>query len=162
MIKRSSLVLLFGLVLFSGCTVSQTPIKGSRIMQEQSYNVIKTSQYPQDTTGKKEFKSYHSDDQSDIEAFKAEYSRLTGEDAPEFDGNMIIAKSGEMPNGGYDISILEVQSFGRYTEVTILLESPASGCIVTEALTNPYIIAEIPNDHRDIKFIEKKIIKTCD
>ena len=157
---KSILVSLLGLVLFAGCTTTGSD-KEVRDLQNPTYNVIKTSQYPQDTKGDKEFKNYHSDMADEVKDFGEEYKRLTGEEAPKFDGNMIIAKSGEKRNGGYKISIASVVDAVRYTEVTILLENPGKGCMATMALTNPYVIAQLPDDHKDVKFIERVITTDC-
>ena len=157
---KSILVSLLGLVLFAGCTTTVSE-KEVRDLKNSTYNVIKTSQYPQDTQGKKEFKNYHSDMADEVKAFGVENTRLTGEEAPQSDGNMIVAKSGEKSNGGYKISIANVADAGSYTEVTILLENPGKGCMATMALTNPYVIVELPDDHKDVKFVEKVIIRNC-
>ena len=157
---KTILVSLLGLVLFSGCTATVSE-KEVRDLSNPIYNVIKTSQYPQDTQGEKAFKNYHSDMADEVKAFGLEYTRLTGEDAPSFEGNMIVAQSGEKRSGGYKISIANVVDAGRYTEVTILLENPGKGCMATMALTNPYVIAQLPDDHKDVKFVESVITKDC-
>jgi hypothetical protein len=159
---KSILFILLSLALFSGCTSATTAQKEVRDLENPTYNIIKTSQYPADTRGEKEFIVYHSDTQSDVTAFASEYKRLTREVAPIFEGNMIIAKSGEKSNGGYKISIANVSDAGRYTEITILLESPGAECMATMALTNPYVVLELPNDHKEVKFVEKNITVDCD
>ena len=159
---RSFLFTLIALALFSGCTSDATVSKEVRDVENSTYNIIKTSQYPIDTRGEKEFLVYHSDTQSDVAAFSTEYKNLTDEEAPKFEGNMIIAKSGQKQNGGYKISVADVVDAGRYTEVTILLESPGKECITTMALTNPYVVLELPNNHKDVNFVEKNITVDCD
>ena len=158
---RSILFTLLGLALFSGCTSATTGEKEVREMESPTYNIIKTSEYPADTRGEKEFIVYHSDTQSDVTAFASEYEKLTREVAPEFDGNMIIAKSGEKSNGGYKISVSAVVDAGRYTEITILLEAPGKECMATMALTNPYVVIELPNDYKEVKFVEKNVTVDC-
>ncbi len=158
---KSILFTLLGLALFSGCTSATTAEKEVREVESPTYNIIKTSQYPADTRGEKEFLVYHSDTQSDVTAFVTEYEKLTDEEAPIFEGNMIIAKSGEKSNGGYKISISDVIDVGQYTEVTILLEAPGTECMATMALTNPYVVVEFPNDHKEVKFVEKNIVVNC-
>jgi hypothetical protein len=159
---KSILFTLLGLALFSGCTSATTSQKEVRDSEDPTYNIIKTSQYPADTRGEKEFIVYHSDTQSDVTAFVSEYERLTREVAPIFEGNMIIAKSGEKSNGGYKLSVSDVVDAGQYTEVTILLESPGRECMTTMALTNPYVVVALPNDHKEVKFIEENITVDCD
>lgn len=162
--KKSILITLLGLALLSGCTSSSTIGKEVKGM-ENAYSVIKTSKYPVDPIeyhdGEKAFLVYHSDTSSDVSAFSEEYQKLTGDDAPAFEGNMIIAKSGTKSTGGYGISIESVVDAERYTEVTLLLERPGAGCLTTMALTNPYIVAALPNDHKDVTFIEKNITVDC-
>lgn len=159
---ESILFTLLALALFSGCTSGDFGEKVIRVLENPTYNIIKASAYPADTRGEKEFLLYHSDMQSDVESFVAEYEKLTLEEAPEFEGNMIIAKSGEKSNGGYKISVSDVVDAGHYTEVTILLEAPGAECMATMALTNPYVVVEIPNDYKEVKFVEKNITVDCD
>jgi len=159
--RKSIIVSLLGLALLTGCTTSNTTDKEIRNLESPTYNIIKSSQYPTDTSGEKEFKVYHSDTKSDVEQFVIEYEKLTGEAAPEFDGNMIIAKMGEKQNGGYNISVSDVKDGGKYTEVTILMQSLEEGCLTTMALTNPYVVVELPDNHKDVKFIENSIKINC-
>ncbi len=158
---KSILLSLSVFILFSGCTGANGLDKEERNLNDSSHYIIKSSQYPKNTQGQKESRVYHSDVEEDVEAFKREYTRLTGESAPTFDGNMVIAKSGEKRTGGYKISIADVKNMGRYTEVYLLLESPGKNCISTMAITNPYVIAFIPEDHKEVKFIEKNIEVDC-
>jgi len=160
---RTVIFTLFGLVLFSGCatTTAQKEVRGA----ENSYKLIKASQVPVDyleySEGKKEFLVYYSDTDSDLEAFAREYQKLTDGEVPQFEGSMIIAKSGTKPNGGYKISIQSVKDIGRYNEVTILLESPGEGCFATSALINPYVIVLLEDSHKDVKFVEKSVKVDC-
>ncbi len=160
---KSILFTVLTLTLFLGCTSSTTTDKEIRVLENSTtYKIIKSSLYPIDTRGEKEFLIYHSDIQSDVEAFDTEFKRLTDEETPTFEGNMIIAKSGEKTNGGYKISVADVVDAGQFTEVTILLESPGAECITTMALTNPYVVVELSDDHKEVKFIEKNITVDCD
>jgi len=165
MIAKSILFILLGLLIFSGCTSSTTVQKETK-NTTTLFNIIKTSQVPADyleySEGKKEFLVYHSDTQSDIELFEAEYEKLTNEVAPKFQGNMIIAKSGTKPSTGYSISVESIKDNGRFTEVTLFSKSPGKGCMAGMALTNPYIIVEIPNDYKDVKFVEKSVSDDCE
>jgi hypothetical protein len=49
----------------------------------------------------------------------------------------------------------------RYTIVTTILETPGKGCIVTMALSNPYVVVEIPDNHKEIKFAQKNVKVDC-
>lgn len=163
--KKSILFIFSSLLIFSGCTATTTVQKETK-STTTLFNIIKTSQVPTDyleySEGKKEFLVYHSDTPNDVKAFETEYEKLTNKTAPKFQGNMIIAKSGTKSSGGYSISIESVKDSGRFTEVTLLSKSPGRGCFATTALENPYIIVEIPDNYKDIKFVEKSVLIDCE
>ena len=147
---KSILFTLLSLLFFSGCT------------SIDNYNIIKTGEYQLEDDGKQENKVYFSDSANDIENFKNDFKKLTDERVPAFKGSMIISKSGTKNSGGYSLSVESIVDAGRYTVVTTILESPAKGCIVTMALTNPYIVIEIPDNHKEIKFAQKDVRVDCD
>jgi hypothetical protein len=165
------LVLIALTVLFSGCSSSvqdnindgdetqEVVVKGNKQMSDSSYKIIKQAVIPKEyieyMDGKKETLIYHSDDASEVEKFKIEYEKLTGESAPDIDGSIVIAKMGSKSTGGYSLELLSVEEDVRYTNVTIAYNSPKKGSLVTTAYTNPYIIIYLPNNHKDIKIIEK-------
>ncbi len=146
---KSILFTLLSLLFFSGCT------------SIDNYNIIKTGEYQLEGDGKKENKVYFSDSVSDIENFKNDFRKLTDDKAPEFTGSMIISKSGTKNSGGYSLRVESVVEADRYTIVTTILETPGKGCIVTMALTNPYIVVEIPDNHKEIKFAQKDVKVDC-
>ncbi len=146
---ESILLILLSLLFFSGCT----PI--------DNYNIIKTGEYQLEDDGKKENKVYFSDSVSDINDFKNDFKKLTDDKAPEFTGTIIISKSGTKNSGGYTLSVDNVVDTNRHMIVTTILETPGKGCIVTMALTNPYIVIEIPDNHKEIKFVEKDVKVDC-
>ncbi len=146
---KSILFTLFSLVIFSGCT------------QVDNYKIIKTGGYTMDGDGTKEDKVYYSDSTSDVQNFINDFKNLTDDKAPEFTGSMIISKSGTKSSGGYNMRVESVVDAGRYTVVTTLLEAPGKGCLVTLALTNPYIVIEIPDNHKEIKFNHKVAKVDC-
>lgn len=123
------------------------------MQQEPTYKVIKSSAYPIMIEGEEERHIYHSDDAKEVEAFEEAYLALSDEIAPSFDGTMIIASMGEKRSGGYRIEVESVKDAGRYTEVTLISHEPSG--LVTMALTNPYIVIYLPDNHKDIKIIEK-------
>lgn len=168
--RKSVLFALMSLALFTGCSSSSTTTTENSDKElksmENGYSVIKRSDYPNDMIeygeGEKAFLVYHSDTQSDVESFISEYEKLTGDTAPEFAGNMIIAKSGTKHSGGHGIAVESVKDTGRYTEVTLNLSTPGEGCITTQALTNPYLIVALLDDYKEVTFIEKNITVDCD
>jgi hypothetical protein len=162
--KRSFLILLWILVVIFGCSTTNKSEKELKNL-DSGFEVIKSSKFPTDyieyTEGEKALLVYHSDIAEDVEKFNVEYELLTGDEAPSFDGNMIIAKSGTKSTGGYDISVESIRDAGRYTEVTIKHKIPGSNCIVITAVTNPYTIVFIPDDHKEVIFIQKSETTNC-
>ncbi len=147
---KSILFTLLSILFFSGCA------------NIDNYNIIKTGEYQLEDDGKKENKVYFSDSSSDIENFKNDFRKLTDERIPEFKGSMIISKSGTKNSGGYNLSVDSIVDAGRYMVVTTILESPGKGCIVTMALTNPYIVIEIPDNHKEVEFVQKDVVVDCE
>jgi PBP1b-binding outer membrane lipoprotein LpoB len=132
-------------------------LKGEKSMKTIEYKIIKKSSTPRDQVeymeGKKANLVFHSDDKTEVEAFNIEFEKLTGEEAPEFNGVMLISKMGTKSTGGYSIEVETVTEGDRYVEVTIINKAPQG--LATMAYTNPFIIVNIPNTHKDLKIIEK-------
>jgi hypothetical protein len=152
------------LVVIFGCNTNTKTGKELKNLNS-GFEVIKSSKFPSDyleySEGKKALLVYHSDMVEDVESFGIEYELLTGAKAPSFDGNMIIAKSGTKFSGGFDISVDGIRDAGRYTEVTIKHKIPGENCTVITALTNPYTIVLIPDDHKEVVFIQETETTNC-
>ncbi len=134
-------------------TTQKVLSRGNSMESSVNFSILKSEEYPVDTAGEKETLVFHSDDASEVEAFNAAYLTLTNEIAPSFEGTMIIAKMGEKRSGGYSIEVQSVKDSGRFVEVTLLSKSPDG--LATMALTNPFIIVSLPDNHKDIKIIDK-------
>jgi hypothetical protein len=163
---KTWLTLLLLSVTFIGC---KSGVQSTVLEQEQrtqnilsrgetmdtsiNYNILKSGQYPVDTAGEKETLVFYSDDASSVEAFETAYLSLTNEIAPSFEGTMILAKMGEKNSGGYSIEVESIKDMGRLVEVTLLSKSPDG--LVTMALTNPFIMISLPDNHKEIKIIDK-------
>ena len=154
-------------LLFTGCNSGiQTDVdegetstqkllsKGTSSMQnENSFTILNSGQYPISTEGEKETTIYHSDVAEDVRAFEEAYIALTNEIAPSFEGTIIIAKMGQKSTGGYSIEVQSVKDTGRFSEVTLVSQSPNG--LATMALTNPFVIVYLPNSHKDVTIIDK-------
>ena len=151
-------VLLF--FLFVGCA-SATQSGGESTMSNRNittYQILKSGLYPHDDgrylDAPKAFLVYYSDNAEDVAAFEEEYRLLTGEEAPAFDGSVVIAKMGTQNSGGYSYALHEVKSYESYIEVQIENRKPAADMPVTAALTNPYIIILLPENHKEVRVTE--------
>ncbi len=97
-----------------------------------------------------------------------QYERLFGH-APPVDvdfagGEVVIFYSAGIKNtGGYEASILEVSLVNRRVHVTTQLVSPGDDCIVTQALTKPYVLAtvELPRRVRNVRFHHEDVVEDC-
>jgi len=164
---RTWLTLFLLSALFTGCnsgiqtnvnedeSSAQTLLsKGTSSMQdENSFTILNSGQYPISTEGEKETTIYHSDSAEDVAAFEEAYMRLTNEVAPSFEGTIIIAKMGQKSTGGYSIEVESVKDSGRFMELTLVSKSP--NALATMALTNPFVVVYLPNNHKDVKIIDK-------
>lgn len=163
MLKRS--ILLLGLLVFTACNNTDNDTKNSRSINT-SFEVIKSSKIPSNyleySQGKKSLSAYYSDSQNDIEKFDAQYELISGEKAPDFQGTMLIVKSGTKNSDGYGIYADSIKDGDRYMEVTIIHAKAGHECLVNLALTNPYEIVFLANSHKEVKFIEKNITTTCE
>jgi len=155
-------VLLAGLFLFSGCTMNQIPPQdnnmSTRNLPLPVYQILKTGEYPHDNgrylDAPKTFLIYQSDKEEDIRNFEEEYFLLTGEDAPVFDGTVVIAKMGTKSSGGFSYELFDIAFFEKSVEVKLLYTKPAPDAMVTMALTNPYIIILLPENHNEVVVTE--------
>ncbi len=158
------LPLLVVLVFISGC--GTYPLNSTATDKQNlsldSFSVIKSSDIPyDDLNASKSYLVYYSDNDEDIKNFNKEYFKLTGEVAPKFEGVMVIAKQGQKNSGGYGIEVESVSESNTNTQINLILKSPGKNCLVTAALTNPFIIIYIPNNYKEIVFTKKHIQTNC-
>ena len=141
----------------SGESNQEIVIRGESAMNTIDYKIIKKSSTPRDQEeymdGKKANLVFHSDDANEVKAFKVEFEKLTGEESPEFSGVMLISKMGTKSTGGYSIEVKSIVESDRYMEVTLQNNKPNG--LATMSFTNPFIIVNIPNTHKDLQITEK-------
>ena len=158
------LILVSLLALFSGCnsnvsnSLNGTNSVNRGVLSEGSsmeYKIIKQADVPFDENeymnGKEESLVFYSDKSEDVKKFNLEYKKLTGKEAPEFDGTMIVEKMGTKRSGGYAMEFAGLKDSGRYIDLTIKYIYPQKGSLVTEAFTNPYMIIYLPNNHKEVR-----------
>ncbi len=161
---------LFPLILivalfFNGCGTYPVENNNGLIKQELSeseFLIIGGSDIPYDGIyAKKEYMIFYSNDLEDVENFSKEYYKLTADEAPKFNGTMIIVKRGYQTTGGYGIDVENIINNSDFLQVNLIFSSPGKNCLVTEALTNPFIIIYIPNNFKDVVFSKKYIETKC-
>jgi hypothetical protein len=66
---------------------------------------------------------------------------LGAEIRPSGEGTYLVVHRGEMPTGGYSVSVSEAGIEGDRVTVRLSLEDPAPDAMVTQSLTYPYEIS---------------------
>ena len=80
----------------------------------------------------------------------------------DFDRDMVVvAALGARSTGGYDIVIEGARQDSSTIEIALRTSSPAPGCPVSAATTQPVDLATIPASSRSVRFRERSIIVPC-
>lgn len=80
----------------------------------------------------------------------------------DFDRDMVVvAALGARSTGGYDIVIEGARQDDSTIEIALRTSSPAPGCPVSAATTQPVDLATIPASSRAVRFRERSIIVPC-
>jgi hypothetical protein len=75
--------------------------------------------------------------------------------AVDFNLNRVVAFFwGQKPTGGYSVQYVSSQLSGNTLRVTLRLNSPAPGAILTQALTSPFVILEVPGRFERVEFVD--------
>jgi hypothetical protein len=74
---------------------------------------------------------------------------------------VVIAALGARPTAGYDIVIEGARQDSAAVEIALRTLSPAPGCPVSAAMTQPVDLATVPASPRAVRFREKSIIVPC-
>lgn len=73
----------------------------------------------------------------------------------DFNLNRVVAFFwGQKPTGGYGIQLLNTQLSASTLRVTLRLVSPAPGAILTQALTSPFVMLEVPGRFTRVEFVD--------
>lgn len=73
----------------------------------------------------------------------------------DFNLNRVVAFFwGQKPTGGYGVQYISSQLSGSTLRVTLRLVSPAPGAILTQALTSPFVMLEVPGRFTRVEFVD--------
>lgn len=107
----------------------------------------------------------------DEEAYAAFWERLhTGRkpvpDRPEvdFERRIVIAiVLGKRPTGGYSVEIDDVWTSEDEEQIQVQFTEavPGEGCVVTQALTSPYVLATVEAQDEDVTFSGAEENRSC-
>ncbi len=141
-------------VLSAGCAEEPTLSKPkeqtmSRDAEKKiAYRIVAQGETPADYDlymhGKQEISLYRSDSAQERAAYRKRYRQLTGKAAPEFEGTALIALYGRQSSGGYGFAVERIAERGDHVEALLRAVAPKPGDLVTQALTNPYIVIVLP------------------
>ena len=80
----------------------------------------------------------------------------------DFSREMVaVAALGRRPSSGYAVWIGRAYREGSTTVIVVHTESPASGCVVLAAMTNPVDIARLPASDGPVEFRVESTIRDC-
>jgi protease stability complex PrcB-like protein len=74
---------------------------------------------------------------------------------------VVVAAMGTRPSGGYDVIIERAGEDSAGVEVFVRQSSPAAGCPLSAALTQPVDVAKIPARPSPVHFRERRIVVPC-
>jgi len=69
---------------------------------------------------------------------------------------------GELVTGGTNIKILGIGKLKNVIQVTFRETRPGMGCIVSQAINQPYYIVKIPKTDKPITFVKFVEMRTCE
>lgn len=102
------------------------------------------------------------------EEFARLWTMAYGEDAPlmpevDFASEYVIGVfAGQKPSGGHAIRVERIEDGNTVRTVSVTLEEPDSGCVVTQALTSPFQLVRVPLTDRDHARSETVVTVSCD
>ena len=163
--KIFTLGLVLAAFIFTGCGANGAKVSSDsssvKVQTVAEYDVVTSGKYPTEyreyNKESAEVKAYHSDDESELAKFKDEYLALTGSEYKgSFDGTMVIARAGVKNNSSYSIKAANIVDSGRYTNIELVIVKTTK-ILVSQTLTQPYIVIYIPN-HKEVKYTIKNQI----
>ncbi len=83
-------------------------------------------------------------DQYSYEAELANYTDETPEQLDFSKGKVLLVDMGPRSTGGYSIKVTSTEEHEDYLMASVTLTKPGNGCMVTQAITNPYQFLYIP------------------
>ncbi|HVX41451.1 MAG TPA: protease complex subunit PrcB family protein [Gemmatimonadaceae bacterium] len=75
---------------------------------------------------------------------------------------VIVAALGQRPSAGYDVVIEGAERGGNGLTVDLRVTSPAPGCPVEAALTQPVDLGRVPITDGPVRFRERQVVVPCD
>jgi PrcB C-terminal len=74
---------------------------------------------------------------------------------------IVVAALGSRPNAGYDVVIESAEQDSAGIQISVRVASPAAGCPVATAMTQPIDLARVPVTDQPIRFRERDVVVSC-
>ena len=147
--------------ILSGCAGDSVQKEGGMQQREApdaAYVILKSGDYVQDQTlymrQKPSVASFYSDNSDDLKAFETLWKKLTNHaQAPIFDGVVIVVTAGSKPTGGYGLEVAGIEETEDRVVVTVRRVAPPPGTLVTQALTQPWLVFVLPKERREVEVV---------
>ncbi|HEX5774766.1 MAG TPA: protease complex subunit PrcB family protein [Candidatus Paceibacterota bacterium] len=103
----------------------------------------------------------------DEDAYERLWEMAHGEDGkpmPEVDFSkeyVIAAFSGERPSGGHAVAVEKVVDADGVRTVHAALTAPGDGCVVTDAITSPFVFITVPESVNALEAVDATRIEPC-
>jgi hypothetical protein len=146
-------------VLLSVVLVSTGDTSAESVLPGPLFVVLNSGQYTQTgITTKKQAKVITSQIDYATELANYTYTAPTLVDFTR--GKVLLVDMGVRNTGGYSIGVTSVSARENSVRANVLLVKPGPGCIVTQAITNPYQFVYISST-KEILITESLQIKDC-
>ena len=90
--------------------------------------------------------------------------RLPGAPQPSVDWAthmLVLVALGDRPSGGHAVQVTGFARRGAGATVTVTATSPGAGCMTTQALTAPAVVARVPRVDGPVTFEERTAERAC-
>lgn len=153
--RKYFFAVLLPIVLTIGCSTSDNE-PGVSV----SFTVLNSGSFLGGTAGDtKVLESYRN--QADYDSAVNTYSLRVDGEVIDFTANQVVLISmGNRNSGGFTIAAESVRDAGDYIEMTVILSSPGTDCITTDAITHPYQLLKI-DSLKEVRTNERNVIENC-
>lgn len=145
--SRPILLMVLACLTFSGCN------KVAKPPQPVGVGFVKIAQGVNSDIEIQRFEIVRSQDA--YQALWQAHAGTSGLSAPalDFQSQMLIAGfAGNKPSGGYGLAIEKISQTDSGLEIELVLIEPGSNCLLSQALSQPYLFATTPVSNSAVNF----------
>ncbi len=149
--------LVLGTILFLYYTSPITPLNQGTV----SFRVIEEGLYAQNAPERKNFRITNN------EQLSMAWERAVGQDNPppviDFNEEQVLAVfAGDRSSAGYDIEVVKVEDTPDARSVFIRVTEPGSNCVLSQAITSPFVLVSVPASDLPLKRFEEVVTSHCE